>query len=156
MAATQVPLGIVLNVPPTVVPGQPMTVTLNGSGTFTGLVLMAENQGQRVGSFSVGPVYHSIACSGSAGGTITHSSAAAKALPASFTWTAPANATGVTFRGVVLRSSPQLQFQMLTPVTATAPAVPSTFAPLTVVLLLALGVAGVASAWGTNKAARRA
>jgi hypothetical protein len=137
--------GIAVNVPNTVVPGQAITVTLSGSGTYEGLLLIAEEQGQRVGSFTV-PLGFLLmpGCPGSPAGTLSHSSSAAKALPATFTWTAPATMSSVTFRGIVARGL--MQYEFLTAVTATATSpVPSLTRPVLGALLLALVAVGIAS-----------
>jgi hypothetical protein len=118
VSATEAPLGIALNVPATAAPSQPITVTLTGAGLYHGLLLIAEQQGQRVGSFTPPNGFGTMSCTGSPAGTLTHTSTAVKSLPATFTWTAPASFSTVTFRGVVMRDSNPPQFQMLAPVTA--------------------------------------
>lgn len=138
-------LGVSLDIPQSFVPGDPTTVALNGVGTFTGLLLIAENTAsQRIGIFTIDPGFKAIACGSAPAATVTHGSNAAKALPKAFTWTAPADASEVRFRGIVFRSSPLHQYQMLAPVTATAAIPVPILSTPWIVLLVSVLVLGAA------------
>lgn len=96
--------GYTLSVPATYQGGTPTTVTLTGTTPFKGLLLFATGAGGRAGTWQFPAGYRGVInCFGSDTNTLTHSSAASRAPPVAFTWSAPPVGTGtVTFRATIM------------------------------------------------------
>lgn len=96
--------GYTLSVPATYQGGTPTTVTLTGTTPFKGLLLFATGDGGRAGTWQFPAGYRGVIdCFGSDTNTLTHSSAASRAPPVAFTWSAPPVGTGtVTFRATIM------------------------------------------------------
>ncbi|HET7844381.1 MAG TPA: Reeler domain-containing protein, partial [Xanthomonadales bacterium] len=97
--------GYTLVVPASYLPGETVTVSLTGTTAFKGLLLSGRNGNELpVGSWQFPSGYRGVVdCGGSSTNTLTHSSAATKAPPVAFAWTAPSSATGfVTFRATIM------------------------------------------------------
>lgn len=89
---------------PTYTPGQLITITLNGTQSFKGLLLYVfDSVGSRRGTFQIPNSYQPMdGCSGDPSSTIGHTNSLNKSVPVAFNWTAPPSADPLTVVATIM------------------------------------------------------
>ncbi|KAI9206661.1 reeler domain-containing protein [Polychytrium aggregatum] len=135
MGFTQNPSGFSLSASSAVyTPGTPLTITVQGSGTFKGVLLYAtlDDGTTRVGTWQIDSGFRSMPeCTGSdPAASITHSNPNVKNAGTTFTWNPPASASGnVHFQGAIVPDMPYFDIfasVVLAPAAPPAPVVTTT------------------------------
>ncbi|KAI9205688.1 uncharacterized protein BJ171DRAFT_501184 [Polychytrium aggregatum] len=141
-------------------PGSPITITVQGSGTFKGVLLYAtlDDGTTRVGTWQIGSGFRSMPeCTGSdPTAWLTHSTADIKNAGTTFTWNPPASVSGnIHFQGAIVPGMPNFDIFtsiVLTPAAAPAPA----SAPAGASSAASSGVAPIATSAGAPTSAASA